>query len=90
MILWIVFLVFQLTLAMTALIASGAARKLARLGWYDRAEAFGTMSYCLYILLGVIFICAVSSDLSILGLGLTAVWVLMAGRELYFVRLLPA
>ena len=90
MIYWIVFFVLQFLLALTALVASNNARVLARIGYIVRAEAFCTLAYCLFVILGVIFMCTISSELSVIGLLLTAVWVLMAWRERRFAALLPA
>jgi len=90
MIVWIVFLVLQLLLAMTALAASASARHQARSGRFVRAEIECTVSFCLFIILGVVFLCTIGSQTTFIGLALTSVWVLMAWRERSFARLLPA
>ncbi len=81
LILWIAFVVLQLTLVIAALAASYNARALVRHGCFGRAETASTLSFCLYVMLGVIFICTVSSALNVVGLALTAVWAFMAWRE---------
>ncbi len=93
MILWIAFLVLQLTLVTVALGASFIARAQARRGCYGRAEVASTLSFCLFVLLGVIFICTISSTLTVFSLMLTSVWGFMAWRERRFaaeMELLPA
>ena len=89
MIVWIAFLVLLLSIAMTALLASHSARTLAKFGCVTRAEVACTLSYCLFVVLAVIFICTVSSRLDLFGLVLTAALGLMAWREWRFAKVLP-
>lgn len=90
MIQWILLMVLQLFLTMIALIASGAARNWARYGWFEHAEAAGTLSFCLFVILGVVFLCLASSRLTVFSLVLAGIWVVLALRDWCFVKRLTA
>jgi len=79
----------QVTLTMLALIASGVARNWAKDGLFQRAEAAGTISFCLFVVLGVMFLCAVAGDLRPISLILIGLWIILAYRDWRFVDRLP-
>lgn len=80
----------QVVLTMTALVASGAARNWAKDGQFQRAETAATVSFCLFVVLGVAFLCSVSADLRLLSAVLIGLWVILALREWWFADHLPA
>jgi hypothetical protein len=90
MLLVILLALLQVVLTMLALIASGMARNWAKDFSFDRAEVAGTVSFCLFVVLGVMFLCTVGADLRPISLILIGLWVALAYRDWRFVDRLPA